>query len=177
MSYNRHIDLLQMKRILATSKFIDLPVDLTDDILVLTPNTSAAARLNVPHRSLRSVAEAILNRENIGIATPLRSLHALKAVAGELVRLNGSDGRSNFRLRGSGHNRESGIEPGQGQEGQQFKPPHQKKALPTSRLRHERHRHAVHAIALARRLGAVWEHVAEMGFARGAMHFGATHEE
>ena len=47
--------------------------------LVLTPHRAAAEHLGVPHVSLRSVAERILRRENIGVASHLTALHALKA--------------------------------------------------------------------------------------------------
>src|SRR6266581_4060871 len=73
-----------MKRILATSKFIHLPPDIPEGLLVLTPNKESAARLKVPHRSLRSVAVEVLNRESIGIATPTRCRHVLKSVIAEL---------------------------------------------------------------------------------------------
>jgi len=74
-----------MKRILATTRFIDVPSEIPEDFLVLTPNRAAASRLRVPHRSLRSLAVEILNREGIGVATPLRSLHVLRSVVGELI--------------------------------------------------------------------------------------------
>lgn len=74
-----------MKRILATAKFIDVPKNLSSDLLVLTPNPTAAAHLNIPHQSLRSVAREILNRENIGVASPLRSLHVLRSVAAQIA--------------------------------------------------------------------------------------------
>ncbi|MEP7074166.1 MAG: PD-(D/E)XK nuclease family protein [Acidobacteriota bacterium] len=74
-----------MKRILATSKFIDLSHVPAEGFLVLTPNREAAARLNAPHRSLRSLAEDILNREKLAVASPLHCLHALKSVIRKLT--------------------------------------------------------------------------------------------
>jgi RecB family exonuclease len=74
-----------MKRILATAKFIDVPTNISKDFLILTPNSSAAVRLNAPHRSLKGVAVEILNRQGIGVATPLRSLQSLKTAIGKLI--------------------------------------------------------------------------------------------
>jgi hypothetical protein len=73
-----------MHRFLATSKFIDVLSTLAEDTLVITPNPASAKRLGVPHRSLRSVAEKILARENIAVASPLRSLRILRSVIREV---------------------------------------------------------------------------------------------
>ena len=70
-----------MKRILATAKFIDLPDQIADDFLVLTPNPAAAARLGVPRKSLTQVAKEILNKNGFGVASQMRSLTALRAAA------------------------------------------------------------------------------------------------
>ncbi|MEP6850505.1 MAG: PD-(D/E)XK nuclease family protein [Acidobacteriota bacterium] len=76
---------IEMNRILATFKFIDLSHVPAEGLLVLTPNREAAARLKAPHRSLRSLADAILNREKIAVASPLHCLHALKTVIRKLT--------------------------------------------------------------------------------------------
>ena len=47
--------------------------------LVVTPHRAAAERLGVPHVSLRSLAERRLRVENIGVASHLTALNALKA--------------------------------------------------------------------------------------------------
>ena len=87
-----------MKRILATAKFIDVPAQIADDFLVLTPNSAAAARLGVSHRSLRSVADKILNRAGIGIATTLAAHRALRlAVAAVIPDRDPADEAARFK--------------------------------------------------------------------------------
>lgn len=73
-----------MKRILATAKFIDVPASISEDSLVITPNAAAAAKLRVPHCSLTKAAQEILNREHIGIASPLRSLYVLRSITAQI---------------------------------------------------------------------------------------------
>jgi len=87
-----------VKRILATAKFIDVPAQIADDFLVLTPNSAAAARLGVSHRSLRSVADKILNRAGIGIATTLAAHRALRlAVAAVIPDRDPADEAARFK--------------------------------------------------------------------------------
>lgn len=65
-----------------TLKTGHIPIDrcpIPSGSLVLTPHRAAAEHLGEPHVSLRSVAERILRRENIGVASHLTALHALKA--------------------------------------------------------------------------------------------------
>lgn len=59
---------------------IPLTVDLLlHEALVVTPHRAAAERLQVPHVSLRSIAERLLRKEKIGVASHLTALHTLKA--------------------------------------------------------------------------------------------------
>ncbi len=59
---------------------IPLTVDLLPhEALVVTPHRAAAERLQVPHVSLRSIAERLLRKEKIGVASHLTALHTLKA--------------------------------------------------------------------------------------------------
>ena len=66
--------------------------------LVITPSKAIASHLNVPHYSLESIAQSIVRRRGIGIASALSSRRLLQVAVREVIKTGDVEGTIFLRV-------------------------------------------------------------------------------